>query len=44
MRQKKAKALRKLARKICGDMKIPHETNNQYKKLKKGYKVSKGHI
>jgi len=44
MRQKVAKSLRKLARKICSDMKVPHETTKQYKKLKKGYKAAKGHI
>lgn len=44
MRQKVAKSLRKLARKICTDMKVPHDTNNQYKRLKKAYKAAKGRI
>ena len=42
MRAKKAKALRKLARQICTDMKRPNEVEKQYKMLKIVYKENKG--
>jgi hypothetical protein len=44
MRAKKAKMLRRLARKICTDMKRPTEVEKQYKMLKTIYKSNKGQI
>lgn len=44
MRAKKAKALRRLARKICYDLKRPHTVEQEYKRMKETYKKSKGQI
>lgn len=44
MRQKKAKQLRKIARKMCADFKRPQDTQRVYKDLKKAHKANKGEI
>lgn len=44
MRAKKAKALRRLARKICIDLKKPHAIDKEYKRMKSAYKSSKGQL
>ena len=44
MRAKKAKALRRLARKICIDLKKPHDIDKEYKRMKAVYKSNKGEI
>ena len=42
MNQKKAKMLRRVAARVCNDTGKPFEVSNQYKKLKKTYKLLKG--
>jgi hypothetical protein len=36
--------MRRIARKICAAMGIPHQTDIQYKKMKKIYKSAKGEL
>lgn len=44
MRNKKAKALKRVAVAFCTQMGKPHEAKKEYKTMKKLYKQSKGEI
>jgi hypothetical protein len=44
MRQKVAKSIRKIAREICAKANTPHRVDEQYKLLKKAYKLGKKQI